>query len=760
MSATWPGDTRDHKLESIGRLLAEDPKPSLRELMDRLWRRRRMILLGTMLGLLAAIGISESLTPGYVATAEVVVNPGQGNILKSDNRAPASPSSEAEALQNEVYMLRSRGVAALVINRLGLLEDSEFSPVPSWGDRLAALGRQAGSLLGRWFDQPGAAAADAAPPAPDQPKPVDRTRVVDQFLQHLDVTLEGRSRVIRVAFASRDPEKASRIVNALAETYIANQVASKTNAIRHARDRLNRQVAQLREKMLRSDRAVEAFREEANLVQGREGSIYNQEISERMAQVVRAGTRRAEAEAKLRQVEPLLSSPDQLAAIADVLQSQVVQTLRVQEVEAQRRAAEFAKDLGELHPKTVKVREEIRQLRGAIMREVDKIVLELRNDMKIAAAQEAAQRSDLRSLNEEVAVYNRAEVQLRAIEHEAEINREIYRTFLEEAERAGAQENIQEPDAQVISRADVPSQPFFPRKTLFAVFGMISGCLAGAALGLGLEQMDSSIRSRRQLEQALGVNVFGLVPAVKSRRRKGDHLAVRAFRNPMPALVEAYRTIFTGLVLACPDRKPVLLVCSALPGEGKTSAVLSLALVAAQAGRSSVIVDSDFRRPTAHRAFGAPLTPGLTEFLSGKATMNEILHEVAPGVVLIPAGKTPENPTALLSGNRMGLLLQMLSGSYDLVLLDSAPVLVVSDTLILLRQVDSIVQVVRWGHTPKDVAIAAASDIQQHGGQLSGAILSMVDFGNRTSYGSTESNIYRNIKKYYIDQVPSRNPMN
>jgi len=271
----------------------------------------------------------------------------------------------------------------------------------------------------------------------------------------------------------------------------------KFEATRRATSWLNERISGLREKVETAESAVEAFRRKSGLLKGSEGTLVSQEISELNTQLILARTSRAEAEARLTQVRQLIRSSGGATSAAEVLDSQLIQRLREQEAEVNRKVAELSEEYGERHPKMINARAELRDLRSKIESEVNKIVNGLANEVGVAKARETSLQRSVDRLKAQVAKSNSAAVQLRALQREANASRTLLETFLGRFKETSAQEDldIQQPDARIISRADLPDQPSFPKKRLILALVVVGSTFLGVLLVFFVEALDQGFRS-------------------------------------------------------------------------------------------------------------------------------------------------------------------------------------------------------------------------------------------------------------------------
>ena len=742
----------------VGRPGATDPcvppppvpgEVDLREVLSKFWRRKGLIFGVTVaLTMIAALVVLQ-ITMLYTAESTVMINYRETQVV--DVEAVVSGLvGDVETMESEIEVIKSRGLAAKTIDALRLQENPEFNAALRPRSAVDGLLDPRNWIPANWLRVVG---ADSPRDALSEAEATERrrARIVDTFLGKLEVAPVGRSRVIRIAFTSENPRSAAEIANQLADFYIVSQLEAKFEATQRANEWLSGRLAELREAVMQSEWAVEAFRQQSGLIQGKDATLKTQEISELNAQLVVEGIKRAEAEARLRQVEQLLNGSDGAQAVSKVLQSPLVQSLREQQAEVDRKVAELVQEFGQMHPMMISIRAEAADLRQNIAAEIERIVGGLRNEVDVARAREDTLTAALDRLREEVGQANSDEVTLRALEREAEASRALLETFLARFKET-SQEDFQQADATVISRADVPQRPSYPPRNLLLIAALGGAGLLGLMLVLGVEGLDHGFRSMEQIERQMGAPPLGLVPAIKglAKLRRGPDTHV--LERPASAYAEAIRSLYTGLLLSGGEQPlKTILIASALPGEGKTSIALSLVRMLASTGHSVVLVDCDLRRPTAHKNFGVPSYPGLVEVVLGKASLEDVLAtDPRSGARLVPAGELVPNPADLLGSPQMERLLARLAEIHDLVILDSPPVLAVSDARVLARMVDRTLFLVRWVDARRERVIAGWRQLVQAGGNVAGVALTLVDVRRHARYGYSDSGAYYGqVKKYY-----------
>lgn len=684
-------------------------------------RRRIWVLLGIVVPVLAVTaGLLSLLTPRYTAELLIMIEAADNQRFVSLDSVVAGLSGDEQSVQSEAHVLRSRALAERVVQRLGLAQDPEFS---------------------EGLDP-------ALSPA------VRHSAILDRYLDRLEVAPLDNSRVIAVRFSSRDPEKAARIANTLADEYLQSRLETKFELTHQANTWLSQRIAELRQKTADAEAAVEKARAELGLLEGNGVTLTSQELVELNTQLVLARTERAEAEARLAQVQQRAGDRGGAETTLEVLQSPLIQRLREQEAEVQRRVAELSSELGPKHPRMIQLQAEAADLRERIDREVRKIITGLRNEVNVARARERAIARSLDELKSRKQADNQGAIRLRQLEREAAANRELLDTLLARQKETASQEdlNFQQPDATVFSPAVTPAEPSWPRTGLVLGLAGLGALMLGLLTVLLLELMDAGFRSGEQFEQYTGVPSLGFIPLVR-KPREFRTLPGYLAQRPASALGESLRTLSWSLRLAFPDQPPRrLLFASALPNEGKTTVASCLATAEANAGRRVVLIDADIRQPGCHELAGIAREPGLSNLLAGDTTLDEVLTEAEwQGLKVIPAGQPSSQAPNLLGSERMRKLLAELDARFDLVVIDSPPVMAAADARILAGLVDATVLVIRWGKTRRSTARLALRQLQGAGARIAGGLLSMVDVKRNAQYGYGDSGAYSGeLGKYYV----------
>lgn len=714
----------------------------IRQLFNIL-RRRLSVIVGSVL-LITGITLLVvfQLTPLYTASSLILIDPREQQVVDIEAVMSGLPPDSA-AIDSEVEVLRSRTLAARVVAELELVGDPEFNGALVEPGLLASL-----NPLNLLRSPEDVAPADKAR--------IERNRVIDAFQSSLSVSRRGLTYVISVSFTSQDAAKATRIVNKVSDLYVLEQLEAKFEATRRANDWLNERLSQLRGEVRAAQEAVEIYRRDNELVSTSGVTINEQQLAELNGQLILARADLAEKEASYRRYRELRRSGSGADTLADVLQSPVIAQLRQQEAEVDRRQAELSSRYGDRHPEMIKVRAEKRDLAVAIDREVGRTVANVENEVVVTRTRVASLQKSLDELQGRSGEGGLKEVRLRELESDAEAVRTLYESFLERFKQTTEQTNLQEADSRILSQATIPTSPSYPNKTLFLALALVGSGMIGVGLAFALEQLDDAFSSVAQLEKALGIPHLVSVPDVKA---DGSDSGVNLpfdiiLKRPLSAYSEAFRALRSGIALSDVDDPPkVVLITSALPGDGKTTTALSLARASAAAGLKTVLVDCDLRRPSVHKSFGSSPELGIVEVLADQGELDDaLMDDPTSPLSYLPVKAGAANPPDLLGSRHMSNMLEKLRDRYDMVVIDSAPVLPVVDSRVLSRSVDKVVFVVKWRDTPRDAAANALKDLQEHGADIAGVVFERLDLKRQKRYSYGDSGYYYGrYSKYYIN---------
>jgi capsular exopolysaccharide synthesis family protein len=687
----------------------------------RLLNRRKALIIGS--GLLAvalmALIIAQA-TPMYKASSRIMLDTRTFKVMSTEAALSGVDTLNLGAIQSELEVIQSEFLIGRVVDRLGLATNPEFNGTKPPGfldSSLAPIRELWHSGIASLLAPPQPRAPQSAP-APRAGRTDDsdpgRRAAIGTVASHLSVTLLGRTFVILITVESTDGTMSARIANAIAEVYLADQVDNKNEANRRATEWLEERLSELRRNLQVSEDAVATYRRDKGLAGSPEGVVSSQTLSDLNSRYINAKTRRIEKESRLVALSKASLNPNEVANIAEVASNAGLSTLRQQESDLTRRIAEYQTIYGPKHPKVLQAQAELASVRGRFLAATQSITLAIRAELDAAKAEEEELRTQVERSSVMVGASSQYEAELKQLEREAQSNRALYESFLSRFKELREQQDIQRADARILAYAwpsGAPSSPQY-KTGLFAAF--LIGCLLGMAGAVAAEKLDRVFRSASQVEKATGVAVLGMVPLVKGSAGLRANIVTQVLDRTTSSAAEAMRAVFTAISLSNLDRPArVIAVTSSTPAEGKTTfaAALGGLLTKMNASRRVLLVDLDLRQAKLAVALGLKDRGGtIDEYLMGTKTLDECIrrHDVS-GVDYICARADTPNAPEILESHAMKAALATFADRYDLVILDSPPVMAVSDARIIAQLADYTIFIVHWAKTPRDVVKSAVS---------------------------------------------------
>ncbi len=721
----------------------EDQGAQLKNLYGVFLRRWRLIV-ATAFVVFAAVMAFTLLSPRiYSATALVMVNPGREQVLSQEQMIENSAPTSA-AVDSEIEVLRSSMLRARLVEAMRLEEDPEWNGALRPPGPLAAVMAPIQALL--------------SPPAPAE---IDVQSQRDQIARAvgnaLSVRRRGLSYGIEVSIESRNPRRAAELVNRYVELYLSSQTEARFEASQRANDWLSQRLEELRQEVQAKERAAEAYRV-ANGLSIAAGGVANQapQSEEVQTMLVQSRADLAEKEARLRQVRELLRTGGSADSLANTLSSQTINDLRTRESDLTQRVAELRQRYSAEHPTILAAETEVANVRQRINEEILRITGSLQNEVEVARSRLYSLQGSFGGVSGASDENNEAAIRYRELLRDAGAARSVQESFLQRFHEVADQGDLPIATSRVVSTATPPSSPAKPNMTSSFLMAVLLAGLAGLGLGYLIEVLDASVSSAEDAERKLGMPAVASVPALKPgdmkalaphRRNPADYLVDK----PASAFAEALRVLRTSLMHARVDRKlKVLAVTSAIPDEGKTTLSLCLARISAMSGQRVIMVDCDLRRHSLSETVAVSARTGLLDVLSGQSDWrNAVAQDPESAAHILPALSSRFTPHDVFDSEAMTRLIDELRANYDLVILDSAPVLAIAETRTIAGHADLALVVVRSDKTPAGATRTAIRELQHAGADVAGVALNYVDprRPGRGSYG--DSLYYGYSRKYY-----------
>lgn len=725
-----------------------------------LWRGKYMVMSCWLIAFVPTVLYIQQATPLYTASAELTIDaPEASDALSSRGGGDFRPWLTDSVVQTQVGVMTSAMLAQRVIDKLRLHEDPEFNARLREPDRLGELLRSMNPLT--WL------AAAAQPRKAAQPSALSEAAARDSegaaiiraFLARLEAKVQRRSFIINVSFTSEDREKAALIVRTVTELYVLDRLEASFEDARRVNGWLAERLGALQVDVQAAEAAVEDFRAQFGLRRGgdRQVTVTDQQLSELNSRLVVARAELAQRQARLDHIRGLSRSGTGIASSYDVLQSQLIQRLREQETTLVREMSEAEKIYGERHPRMVAYRADLQELRGKLESEMQRISQAIANEVQVAAAGVRTLEQELNALRDVANLAGGAEVKLRELERQAQATRGLYEAFLQRFKRdAETQAGVQRANARIITPAQIPGAPTYPRPArTISIVSMLS-------IGFGLlliflmDRLDNAVRSSDEAEEITGVPTLAVVPLHRGNR---ENMIQELADHPRSAIADALRNLRVTLDLSVLDGganrstpSRIVALTSSMPKEGKTFAALCLAVMCARSGQRVLLIDGDTHRPRLHTMIGRENERGLLQIIEGVATPEEVIAaNVAQRLDFLPAGSSP-NIGDHIREDQLEPLLRALADRYDRVIIDLPPVLAVADARVLSSLADRVIYLVRWNFTPRDAVRNGIRLLRDAGVNLHGVVLSQVNQRkhSRYAYGDYGS-YYGRYREYYSE---------
>lgn len=690
-------------------------------------RKHQWLILTFLLTVVTIVTIASfKMKPVYVASARVEVDREIDNPLPFQNADSYDMYIDLDTyIETQTKILQSETLAMKTIRAMDLTRYPEF------GGNAAAL----------------------ANTGPNQQAPA----ILGEFLSRLSVKRVPNSRLIEVQFSAEDPQLAALAVNTHLETYKEENFKSRYDSTMQASDFLSSELEDLRQKMEKSENAEVNYE--------RDNQIWmvdaNQNTTtQKLADLSHALTE-AQTELALKQADYQLAHSPNADSLPAVLTSPVVQDLVKQKSVIDVQYAQALSQFGPNYPKVQILKAQEDSLGKQLNAAKQAIIHQIDDEYAETQAREVLLERDLN--HQEALADNMAQklVQYNLLKRDADSNKELYDGLLQKLKEAGISAGLRSSNIRIVDPALVPSTPSQPQKARNILLSLLIGLVGGCGLAFLREYLDNTVKSPDDIQILTGLPSLAVVPTLANgtarRALTGISRTANAAGNngsdsrvefismqqPKSMVSEAFRGLRTSLLLSQADHPPqVILVTSALPQEGKTTAAANLAVTLAQLGDRTLLVDCDLRKPGVHSALnllnGRGNVVGLSSYLAGVSPLRDVVvpHPTVPNLDAIPTGPIPPNPADLLSSHRMADAVEDLRHLYKFVVIDSPPILAATDAVITSALADGVLVVVRSRSTPKEALIRSRELLSSVKGRILGVILNRVDSGEPDYYYS------------------------
>jgi succinoglycan biosynthesis transport protein ExoP len=680
-------------------------------------RKHQWLILTFLFTVVTVVTIASfKMKPVYEAAARVEVDKeAQVNMQFADDQ-----NSYDEFLDMDTYLETQTKILESETLAMDTIRSMDLGKYPEFGGSSAATA----------FGQGGAS--------------LRRPAILGEFLGDLIVKRVPNSRLIEVRFAAENPQLAAEVVNAHLQNYIEQNFKSKYDATTQASNWLSSELEELRIKVEKSEDARLAYERENQIWQiDEKQDITTQKLADLSRAVTDAQTQLSGKEALYR-----MATAGEVDDLPGVPEDSVLQDLERKKTDLDEQYADAANQYGPNFPKVLRLKDQETQIDADLVKARQVVVDGIREDYNTAQShveilQEALdkQKAEANDMAEKLVQYN-------ILEHDAEANKQLYDGLLQKLKEAGITAGLRSSNIRIVDPALVPTSPSRPQKARNILLALLVGLIGGIGLAIFREYLDNTVKSPDDIETLTGLPSLAVVPSlpgsnghhgrfslsreVSPQNPAGPRVELLSYVQPKSQISEAFRALRTSLLLSQAEHPPqVILVTSALPREGKTTAAVNLAVTFAQLGDRTLLMDSDMRKPGIRRALNLTSAKegGLSSYLAGVCTLDEVTipHPAISNLTALTTGPVPPSPADLLSSHRMREGIAELRRRYKFIVIDSPPIMAATDAVILSALTDGVLLVVRSGETPKEAFTRARDLLTAVKCRLLGVVLNGVD---------------------------------
>ena len=711
------------------------PGFDLRGILSFGWRRWQFIASVVAASLLIGTISLLRQTPLYTATSQVLLEP-QSEKVPGPAALRADTNLDLAMIESQMAIIRSTVFLRRVVEKERLVSDPEFGSSGSSGPSILATVRPAGEAQSMSAEVLSATEA----------------------LKGAVSVAAGSGYVLAISVTSTDPIRAARLSNAVADIYLLDKLDTRFEAAKRASAWLSDRLVDLRNQLRASEEAVTDFRAQHGFYQsGANVTLNQQQLSELNAKLVEARAEVAQKKARVDLLVAIEAKGGDLQSLPDISNSGALPTLRQQATALSQQEADLLARYGAPHPLVVNIRAQQRDVERAIATEARRLAANIKNEYKLAQTRVTSLEQSLQDATGQTSLDDATAIRLRELERTVAVNKSLFEDFLQRAKITQEESTFEPREARVISPALPPGGPSYPRKTQYLAVWLVMGLLFGVGGALAKEMLNTGFTTPKQVEDLLGLPLLSSVSYMRTRDLtvEGRHIPIARYplAKPLSRYSESIRALRSGIQMTDVDHPPrVIQVTSTAPGEGKTTIALSLAALTAYSNHKVLFIDADLRHPSASKFLGMEEGPGLVDLLLGRVKQNEVLrlHE-KEGYWTLSAGSRTQNPPDLLGSDRMKAIVANLKQTFDLVVIDTPPAGPVVDPVVVSQLCDTIVLVVRWAATSREMVKYTVQQLSAHK-KIAGVVFNQVDDRQAQTY-SQHAYYYgtRYYKSYYSE---------
>ena len=707
------------------------PRPDPHSQAEFLWiflhvfQRRKWTVIGFFLLVVVLVSAASfMMKPKYEAVSRIVFNRENANPLgfKDMGDEPPDNSEYSVSLDTQVQILQSDTLAAQVIEKLNLDKN------PAFGGKDALRYPGVRSEFGTREAQ---------------------AKLVRMFGNGLSVSKEKNTRVIEIRYKSTDPKLSADIANAVTQAYIEHNFKMRFQSTMQTSNWLTQQLAELASKVQDSQQKLVDYQKEHGLLQlDEKQNVVTARLDDLNRELTAAQADRINKESSYRMT---LAENAELTSKAEP--NALIDKLNAQEGSLKTEYAQATVQLGPSNPKVQELSNQLKETQEQINSELHKMSDRVRSQYFEARDREKMIRVAVEEEKQQANKVNENAIEFSLLKRDAESDRELYEGLLQKLKEAGVSAGLRSSNIQVVDIAEIPTLPSEPKIPRNIVMAALLGMVGGIGLAFVQEKLDRTVRSFHQVQVLSSLPQLGFIPLESGNRQQQGrrsqlrldsapshkdsiHMIVNA--DPTSNMAESYRALVNSVMLSAPVPPKIILLTSAITGDGKTTTSINIAIVLAKQGKRVLLVDADLRRPSVQKAMGLTGTEGLSTILrslragsvnDGALAPKSLILPASgiPNLFVMPAGPVDPEAAELIGSRGLEELLHQWSAQFDHIIIDSSPVVLVADAVRLSVAADSVILVVRWGHTPQEAFARAEELLTQVNAAVTGVVFNAAD---------------------------------
>jgi len=725
-----------------------DKEIHIRDYFRIINKRRNTVITFFIITLTTVVIATFTATPIYRATTNVLL---EKNTSSPFSAADSYTRYESEFMVTQYQIIKSAAVAQKVVSSFDVEKIyNHFFPenlkTESFLNSASAFLKNQYSQLKKTIGIERLLSSGNDTATDDTlPKPLSKSDKLKQAIQSgIIVEPIKNSRVVAISFTSDNPALAMKVTNSIAQAYIDELLDMRMEIAGYSIKWMTKKAELEKKKLEESENALHRYQKEHNIITIEDRiTVIPERLSELSRLLTAAETRKKELGSIYYQIKK--SRKDALETIPAISENKSIDAIKRQIITAEQKISELSKKYGKKHPVMVSAKDDLTILNQKKGREIQKAVQTIRNEYQLAQSNESDLKNLLNDTKFEAANLNEKYIQLKILKREVETNRYLYDALVKKMKEKGITEEKQTINVWVLEKAVIPKYPSSPNKKLNLLLAVFLGIFGGIGLVFFFEYLDNTVKSPEDIEEKFDVPVIGTIGV--NPDKKGT-LIQTIVKDSSSLLSENFKTLRTSVFLSSADKHPkTLLVTSTSPGEGKSSVSSCLALTIAKTGKKTLLIDGDMRRPVQHHNFDLDNSSGLSSFLAGVTSKNLIKKAVMENLDIINAGPVPPNPSELLSSEKLGKMITKLADIYDMIIIDSPPVISVSDPLIISRNVEGAVIVALAGSTTHELLNKGLKQFNEKSTPVTGIVINMFD--------AKKSGYYYGYGEYYYSSSSS-----